>query len=253
LHDDTKAIVKDFKKFNNLSERFPIKGKISSFKDQYVKDFYYPALRNTIGDKVDWKPLMTFTSDPNFKRAQILASAQCNVAQKLDGKVQKWTGLTALRAKDVDVESLYDIPFDVNSNFLKQERDYSSIKEEAAGVTAALKTIADEYEMTIVQEVIKKKDQLELVKIQTEHKKAIEQIIAKEELPEDINNGLIASINKLFVDIEVVSLKQQDLVNRVFKKNELVTLSQIQQAFFNLYNELEKDHKGKEVRFKIEE
>ena len=51
----------------------------------------------------------------------------------------------------------------------------------------------------------------------------------------------------------MVSLKQKDLVNRVFKKNELVTLSQIQQAFFNLYNELEKDHKGKEVRFKIEE
>jgi energy-coupling factor transporter ATP-binding protein EcfA2 len=253
LYDDTRTIVKDFKKFNDLSERFPIKGKIRSFKDQYVKDFYYPALRNTIGDKVDWKPLLTFTADPNFKRAQILASAQCNVPQKLDGKVQKWKGLTSLRAKDVDVERLYDIPFDANCNFLKQERDYSSIKDEAAGVTAALKTIADEYEMTIVQEVIKKKDQLDLVKLQPEHKKTIEQIIAKEELPADINNGLIASINKLFVDIEVVSLKQQDLVNRVFKKNELVTLSQIQQAFFNLYNELEKDHKGKEVRFKIEE
>src|SRR5690606_24113321 len=79
LHDDTKTIVKDFKKYIALNERFPIKGKISSFKDQYVKDFYYPALRNTIGDKVDWKPLLTFTSDPNFKRAQILASAQCNV------------------------------------------------------------------------------------------------------------------------------------------------------------------------------
>ena len=63
---------------------------------------------------------------------------------------------------------------------------------------------------------------------------------------------MIASINKLFVDIEVVSLNRYELMNRVFKKNELVTLSQIQQAFFNLYNELEKDHKGKEVRFKIE-
>ena len=104
-----------------------------------------------------------------------------------------------------------------------------------------------------MQEVIKKKEQLELVKIQPEHKKSIEQIIAKEELPADITSSLIASINKLFVDIEVVSLKQQDLVNRIFKKNELVTLIQIQQAFFNLYQELEKDHKGKEVRFKIEE
>lgn len=108
-----------------------------------------------------------------------MASAQCNVPQKLDGKVQKWTGLTSLRAKDVDVESLYDIPFDVNSNFLKQERDYSSIKEEAAGVTGALKTIADEYEMTIVQEVIKKKEQLELVKIQPEHKRPLSKSLPK--------------------------------------------------------------------------
>ena len=253
LHDDTRAIVKDFKKYNVLNERFPMKGKISSFKEQYVKDFYYPALSNTIGDKVDWKSLLNFTSDPNFKRAQILASAQCNVPQKLDSKVQKWTNLASLRAKDVDVESLYDIPFDVTSNFLKQEREYSSIKEESANVTSSLKTIADEYEISLVQEVIKKKDQLPLVKIQSDHKKAIEQIISKEELSKDINSGLIASINKLFVDIEVVSLKQHDLVNRVFKKNELVTLSQIQQAFFNLYNELEKDNKGKEVRFKIED
>ena len=253
LHDDTRAIVKDFKKYNALNERFPIKGKISSFKEQYVKDFYYPALADTIGDKVDWKPLLNFTSDPNFKRAQILASAQCNVAQKLDGKVQKWTSLAALRTKDVDVESLYDIPFDINSNFLKVERDYSSIKDEAASVAATLNTIADEYEITIVQEVIKKKDQLLLVKIETEHKKAIDQIISKEELPKDINSALVASINKLFVDIEVVSLNRSDLMNRVFRNNELVTLSQIQQAFFNLYNELEKDHMGKEVRFKIEE
>jgi len=253
LHDDTRAIVREFNKYNALNERFPIKGKISSFKDQYVKDFYYPALRNTIGDKVDWKSLLSFTSDANFKRAQLLATAQCNVPQKLGSKVQKWINLAALRAKDVDVESLYDIPFDTNSNFLKQERDYSSIKKEAANVASALKIIADEYEKSIVLEVIKKKDQLALVKISPEHKKAIEQIIAKEALPKDINSSLIISINKLFVDIKIVSLNRSELMNRVFKKNELVTLNQIQQAFFNLYQELEKGHKGKEVRFKIEE
>ena len=253
FYDDTRAIVKDFKKYNALNERFPIKGKLSSFKEQYVKDFYYPALSNAIGDKVDWKPLLNFPSDPNFKRAQILSSAQCNVPQKLDSKVQKWTNLASLRAKDVDVESLYDIPFDMTSNFLKQEREYSAIKEESANVTTSLKIIADEYEISLIQEVIKKQEQLPLVKIHSEHKKAIEKIIKKKELPKDINSGLIDSINKLFVDIEVVNLNRSELMNRVFKKNELVTLSQIQQEFFNLYNELENENKGKEVRFKIEE
>src|SRR5690606_2369279 len=124
---------------------------------------------------------------------------------------------------------------------------------EAARVSPSLKTIAYEYERTTVQEFTKKKDQLPLIKIQPEHIKAIELIMSKEELPNDINSGLINSINKLFVNIDVVSLNRSELMNRMFKKDELVTLNQIQQAFFNLYNELEKDHKGREVRYKIEE
>jgi hypothetical protein len=64
---------------------------------------------------------------------------------------------------------------------------------------------------------------------------------------------LIDAINKLFVDIKVIALNRSKLMNEVFKKDELLTLPQIREAFFNLYNKLENENKGKEVRFKIEE
>lgn len=253
FYTDTVTIVKDFGKFINLSDRFPIAGKIDAFKKIYVQEFYYPALTKTIGNKVNWAPLEQFTKDPNFERAGLLANAACNVKQKLDSKISLWTSLLAMRVKSTDVDKLYDIPFDTASNFMKVERDYSTIPIETAKVSDTLKAIADEYESTTIQEVQKKADQLDLVKISPEHKKQIQEIISNGKFPATITTQLMDAINKLFVDIKVVTLNREKLMDEVFRKNELLTLPQIREAFFNLYNQLESDSKGKEVRFKIED
>jgi len=42
------------------------------------------------------------------------------------------------------------------------------------------------------------------------------------------------------------------VINALFKKDELVTLAQLSEAFFNLKEKLEKENKGQEVRFKID-
>ena len=63
---------------------------------------------------------------------------------------------------------------------------------------------------------------------------------------------MIDAINKLFVDIKIVQLKKEDVINALFKKDELVTLAQLSEAFFNLKEKLEKENKGQEVRFKID-
>ena len=49
-----------------------------------------------------------------------------------------------------------------------------------------------------------------------------------------------------------VQLKKEDIINALFKKDELVTLAQLSEAFFNLKEKLEKENKGQEVRFKID-
>ena len=67
FYTDTLAIVKDFNKFIQISERFPISGKIDAFKKLYVTEFYYPAIQNTIGNKVNWKVFESFRKHLLFK------------------------------------------------------------------------------------------------------------------------------------------------------------------------------------------
>ncbi len=252
-YNDTLAIVKDFDKFINLSDRFPLAGKIEAFKKMYVQDFYYPALVATIGNKVNWTPLESFTKDPNFERAGILANVTCNVKQKLDNKISLWSALLAMRVKSTDVDKLYEIPFDTASNFMKVERDYETISIEGGKVTETLKVIADEYSVNTVQEVKTKADKLDLIKVSPEHKKQIINIIDSGNLPQQLTNELIDAINKLFVDIKVVSLTRNKIMNDLFPQDELLTLPQIREAFFNMYNKLENEYKGNETRFKIED
>jgi hypothetical protein len=83
-----------------------------------------------------------------------------------------------MRAKSVDVDSLNDIPFDTQTNFMKVERDYSSITTEGKNIDAQhLKAIFEDYASTTIAEVKNKADQLAIVKIPAEQKKAIEGIV----------------------------------------------------------------------------
>ena len=64
---ETTKIVSDFNKFRQLQNRFPLAGKLEAFKNTYVKEFYYPALQNTIGNKVQWNLLEKLDSNPEIK------------------------------------------------------------------------------------------------------------------------------------------------------------------------------------------
>lgn len=251
FYNDTLSIVKDFSKYIQLSERFPISGKIDAFKKLYVNEFYYPALQNTIGNKVNWKVFENFRKHPLFSKAEMLSNANCNLKQKLESKVNFWNVLLDLRAEKVDAEKLYDIPFDTNSNFMKVERNYKEIAIEMKNVDNTIENIFNEYAETTVAEVKKKSEQLDIVKIENEHKTIIKEIIKKSQLPENITPQLIDAINKLFVDIKIVKLSKEKLTDELFKKDELLTFEQLRKAFFNVLNQLEQQ-KSDETRFKID-
>lgn len=251
FYNGTLAIVKDFSKFIQLSERFPISGKIDAFKKFYVTEFYFPALQNTIGNKVNWKVFENFRKHPLFSKAEMLSNANCNLKQKLQSKVNLWNALLELRAEKVDAEKLYDIPFDTNSNFMKVERNYKEIATESKNIDKTIENIFNEYSETTVIEVKKKSEQLEIVKIDNQNKTIIQEIIKKSQLPDTITPQLIDAINKLFVDIKIVKLSKEKLTDELFKKDELLTFEQLRKAFFNVLNQLEQQ-KSDETRFKID-
>lgn len=253
FYNDTINIVRNFDKYILISERFPIQGKVDAFKKIYINDFYYPALNNTIGKNVNWKPLETYTKNPYFNKAGILSKADCNVSDMLFNKIQLWNLLLEKRVTAVDIDRLYQMPYDKVSSFMYTESDYSIIKKEADKVDETLEKIYNSYAQTVVNEVKRKASTLELVKIAPEHRKQIEKIIETGKMPDNVTSALIDDINKLFVDIKVVTLRKDEIIKALFRKNELVTLPQIREAFFNLYNKLETENKGKETRFKIED
>ena len=249
---DTILITENFSKFIQLNERFPLSGKIETFKKIYVTEFYYPALQNTIGDKVDWKPLETFTKHKLFTQIMALAQLDCNVPEKINKKIQLWSDLFSWRSKSVDVDRLYQIPFDTATNFMKIVRDYSIIKKESQAVETTLVKIHDDYASTAVTEIKKREQQIEIVKLSAELKKSIKEIIKTGTFPSPLTSQLIDAINKLFVDIKIVTLKKEDVLKSLFKKDELITLDQLREAFYNLEQKIKQENKGEEIRLKLE-
>ena len=251
FYDDTLAIVKDFSKLIQLSERFPISGKIDAFKKLYVTEFYYPALQNTIGNKVNWKVFENYRQHPLYAKTEMLSNANCNLKSKLQSKTKLWTSLLDLRAVRVDADRLYDVPFDTVSNFMRIERNYKAIAVESKKIDKTIENIYKEYAQTTIAEVKQKAKQLEMVKIADEYKTIISEIIKTEQLPVDITPQLIDAINKLFVDIKIVKLNKEQMTKDLFKQDELLTFEQIRKSFFDVLNDLEKQ-KGDETRFKID-
>lgn len=249
---DTISITENFSKFIQLNERFPLSGKIETFKKIYVKEFYYPALQKTIGDKVDWKPLETYTKHKLFPQIMALAQLNCNVHEKINKKIQLWSDLFSWRSKSVDIDRLYQIPFDTATNFMRIVRDYSIINKESETVDATLSKIHDDYTLTAVTEIKKREQQLEIVKLSEELKKSIKDIFTTGCIPSPLTSQLIYAINKLFIDIKIVTLKKEDVLKSLFKKDELITLDQLREAFFNFEQKIKQENKGEEIRLKLE-
>ena len=251
--NDTKNIVKDFSKFIRMDERFPLEGKISAFKDIYVKNFYYPAHEKHVGKKVDWKPYDYYMNDPVYKQCLLLVKLDCNVNAKIHNQAALWNKIKELRCTSLDISSLYRIPFHTSCNFLKEPRDYSRIEAEGKNISKRLKEIADDYTQNAIAEIRKNAKQLELVKISPEHKKSIQSIIDRGVLPDNLDESLVSAINELFKNIEIIAVKKDLILKALFKENELLTREQFHEAILNFENSVLKQKPGEDIRIKFKE
>lgn len=250
-YDETNKVVSNFNKFSQLQYRFPLVGKLEAFKNTYVKDFYYPTLQNTIGNKVQWNKLEKLNSNSKLNAAKLLAELDCNVNLKVYDKLKEWQDLSAFKASNVDVEELYQNPFDNTSMFMKIPRNYGDINELLNNIDKDIETIYNEYSKTTVEEVTKNKDQLKLATLSASQKEPIQEIIDKQGLPSLIDHALIQAINKLFVNIKVITLNKAQVITSIFGNNDLVTISQMESAFYNLVEKIKQVNKGEEIRIKI--
>jgi hypothetical protein len=252
-YQETTKIVSDFNKFRQLQYRFPLVGKLEAFKNTYVKEFYYPALQNTIGNKVQWNLLEKLDSNPELKASKILAELDCNVEAKLIDKLKKWNDLNSFKATNVDIEELYRNPFDNSSMFMKLPRNYGNINAIINNIDKDVNTIYKEYCEATVSEVIKNKDQLKLAKLSDSQKQMVQNIIDTNKLPDVIDDSFVKAVNELFKNIKIVTLNKAKVIKSIFGNNDLVTVRQMETAFYDLVEKIKKENKGEEIRIKIEE
>ena len=252
LFEDTVAIVKDFSRFTNLAERLPVSGKISSFKSIYVKEFYFNAHEQTVGRKVNWKEFDNITKHPRYDEIMLLTEMGCLVVAKFRSKLLQWQNLLTWRCLNLDADKLNQTPFCTHCSFMKVEgRDYDSIKTEVKSIDKIIESIYTEYVQNAISEISNNISNLDIITIPANHKKIIKGIADTKKLPEKLDRALIASINELFRNFKIVELNREQVVNALFKKDQLLTLEQLRKAFFDWENEIKKGHKEDEIRIKL--
>lgn len=252
IYKDTLAITADFSRFVDLSERLPISGKIKAFTSSYIKDFYYPAHEQTIGKKVNWKVLQEVSKHPLYDKIMVLIDLECLVVAKFRNKLELWQKLLSWRCIELDSEKLNKTPFCTICNFMKMEgRDYSQIKTEINNLDKTMQSIYDDYVKNAVIEISNNIKNLEIIEIPANHKKIIKAIADNKKLPDVLDRALIASINQLFKNFKIVELTADQVMNALFKKDQLLTLEQFRKAFLELENDIKKGSKDDEIRIKL--
>lgn len=251
-YQQTNKIVSDFNKFKQLQYRFPLAGKLEAFKNTYVKEFYYPALQNTIGNKVQWKTLEKLENNTELKAAKVLAQLDCNVEAKLIDKLKVWNDLNSYKAIDVDIDELYHNPFDNGSMFMKRPHNYGDINAIINNIENDVNTIYKEYCNATVKEIIKNKDQLKLARLSDNQREMLQGVIDTNKLPNSIDDSFVRAVNELLKNIKIVTLNKSKVISSIFGNNDLVTVRQMETAFYDLVEKIKKENKGEEIRIKIE-
>ena len=85
------------------------------------------------------------------------------------------------------------------------------------------------------------------------HKKTIKKIIDTETLPDNIDDSLIDSINELFKNIEIISVKKEDILKALFKENKLLTKEQFKESLLNFESSVLNKQPGDDIRIKFED
>ena len=168
-------------------------------------------------------------------------------------KLKVWNDLNSYKATNVDVEELYLNPFDNMSMFMKRPHNYGNINKIISNINNDVNIIYNEYCDATVTEVIKNKDQLKLARLSDSQKQMLQTVIETNKLPNSIDDSFVRAVNELFKNIKIVSLNKAKVITSVFGNNDLVTLRQMETAFFDLVEKIKKENKGEEIRIKIEE
>jgi len=250
FRDDVVLICLDFPTFKDRSQRNPIKGKIQQFKKSYIYDFYFKAHEKYVGKKVDWSKLSNYQATPLFQKINHLKNITCISETKFTHMVLKWNGLGQHKCINPNLADTLQISGRCQKCFFpKTDVKYNKNLAELDKIEDEIEALYDSYEKTIVKEIREYKDNIQY--LDNDEKKLIQSILKLKKLPTDINHQTIATINKLFKEIDIVEVDKNRIIQGLFPKQEMATLEDLRQRFYGLMDELKKNKQESEIRIKL--
>lgn len=248
---DVGLLCLDFKKFKDRSQRNPIKGKIRQFKKSYIYDFYFPAHEKYVGSKVDWSSLNNYADNPSFQKLNLLKNLTCISETSFRQMVLSWNDLEQYKCICHDLTDTLENSFLCQHCFFpKQDVKYNEKLAVLNRMDDDMDDLFSSYEKTVIKEVRSYRDNIQFLDNEAD-RNIVQGIIDTKKLPEDINQKIIATINKLFKEIEIVEVGQQQILDTLFPSQEMTTLEDLHKRFLSLESDLKRGKQENEVRIKL--
>lgn len=253
LHEycsDVEAICSKFETYLDRAQRNPIKGKISQFKSSYIYDIYMPAHKKYVGEGVDWTALNSYADSEVYQRLSVLKNVKSISDASLNSSVLEWNQLERHHCTHTNLQdSLKSGVFCQQCTFPKREENYSEIPPKIGSIESKLNELLAEYEKSIFKEIREYRDNVEF--LTDDEKTVVNDILKNKALPETVTPKTIATINKLFQEISVKPIEKDVLIEKLFPSQQMVSLKELRERFFELEAELKGSNDESTVRISL--
>ena len=255
LHDNIIRECGNFSSFMDRVSRNAVKGKINQFKSIYKKDIYYPAHENYVGSKVDWKSLSELLYNKNnktFQRLNLLSKLKCINDVRFRELTSKVRELISFMCENERIfDELDSYVFCQKCLFPKDNINYSLILSEINKIADEFENLLQQYEKNTLKHIREYRDNIKFLDKDSE-KQLINGIMKNEKLPETLDTDAVNTINKLFREISVVSIKEDEFRNKIFPGEEIFTVEEIEGNFNKFLLDLLDGKDTSNIRIKLE-
>lgn len=248
-------ITDDCSCFNTLQDRVKrngLSGKINQFKLLYKKEIYYPAHEKYVGSKVDWISVDNILNGEVVRRLNSLVKVKFVHDTKLNQLISKLRELKGVKCANKGLlDELDSFVFCQQCFFPRNNVKYPVILSEINNIEGEFEQLLESFEKQILDYIREYRDNINFLENDRE-KQLINDILEKKQLPENLTSDQINVINKLFREIDVISIKPKDFTSKIFPNEEIITVEQIETNFNKYLSDIIGNKDKANVRIKLE-
>jgi hypothetical protein len=211
-------VLKNTELLLDKSQQYTLLGKLEQIQKKYMVS-YYNAHEKVVGSKVDWTRLSTLSGSTVFRNMKLLKNVSLlnkGAFSKVENDIMS---LQAMKCLDFNVDILKEKVTCPRCNFPLgfEEKD---LDKQIDQIEDEIHRIYGEWENTILVELEHYRDNIEYL---TSSEKAILlDVIKNGRLPEVISEDLIKALNNVFSELEIISLKPQELASTIFSDSQVI-------------------------------